>query len=224
MAAIRFISCPLRDTLNANTLWPGAIVIDEHSLNTNDLRFWVTELQAGRPNAAEPTFKKIIAKVEMFTRGTFQTFSRVHPFVDVEDVIQGSLIRLLAAFRTVRPESTRHFYALANELIRKEQLDLVRHYFGPRGQGTNQSGVAVGEGEGEVTPAAPDAAAEIERAKAFHEALAVLPAEEREVLGLTYYHGWSQAEIANLFQVSTRTVQRWSESATATLKGRIGAM
>ena len=195
---------------------------DEPSLNTNDLRFWVAELQAGRPNAAEPTFRKIVAKVELFARGMFQKFSRVSQFVDVEDVIQSSLIRLLAAFRAVRPESTRHFYALTNELIRRELLDLVKHYYGPRGHGTNLGGVAVGEGEGEVTAAAPDATPELERATAFHEALAELPAEEREVVGLTYYHGWSQAEIANLFQVSVRTVQRWSESATLNLKASVG--
>ncbi len=196
---------------------------DEQSLNTNDLRYWVTELQAGRPNAAEPTFRKIMAKVELFARGMFQKFPRVGKFVDVEDVIQSSLIRLLAAFRQVRPESTRHFYALTNELIRRELLDLVKHYYGPRGHGTNRADVPVGEGEGEVSPAAPDATVELDKVTAFHEALAELPAEEREVLGLTYYHGWSQTEISSLLQVSVRTVQRWLDSAMQQMKDRIGS-
>jgi RNA polymerase sigma-70 factor (ECF subfamily) len=192
------------------------------SLNTNDLVFWVTELRAGRPNAAESTFRKIVAKVEQFARTTFKRFPRVGRFVDAEDVIQGTLIRLLAALREVRPTSRQHFYALANELIRRELLDLTKHFYGPRGHGTHVGGVAVGEAEGEHAPAAPDAAAELDRLAAFHEAVAELPVEEREVVALTYYHGWTQTQIADLFQVSVRTVQRWHESATATLKGRIG--
>jgi len=192
------------------------------SLNTNELNFWVTELQAGRPNAAEPTFRKIVAKVDLFARRSIQKFPRVERFVDIEDVIQNCLIRLLAAFREIRPNSRKHFYAVVNELIGRELLDLTRHYYGPRGHGTNVAGVSIGMEEDEHSPMAPDAVEELDRAAAFHEAVAELPIEEREAIGLSYYHGWSQAEISNLFQVSVRTVQRWLESATEKLKARIG--
>ena len=40
-----------------------------------------------------------------------------------------------------------------------------------------------------------------------------LPAEEREVVGLIFYHGWKQAEVADLFGISERTVRRRWESA-----------
>lgn len=195
---------------------------DSTSLNTNDLVFWVTELQAGRPNAAEPTFKKIAAKVEGFARASFAKFPRVGRFVELDDVIQNSLIRLLAAFREVRPTSRRHFYALANELIRRELLDLAKHFYGPRGAGTNLAGVGVGEADGEVSPAAAAPAADLDRLAALHQAVEKLPVEEREAWGLTYYHGWSQGQIADLFGVSVRTVQRWLESATEKLKAQAG--
>ncbi|MBX9625238.1 MAG: sigma-70 family RNA polymerase sigma factor [Gemmataceae bacterium] len=189
------------------------------SLNTNDLVFWVTELQAGRPNAAEPTFKKIVARVGDLARASFKKFPRVGRFVDLDDVIQNSLIRLLAAFREVRPTSRRHFYALANELIRRELLDLAKHFYGPRGAGTNLAvGVIVGDESGEVTPAAADPGAELDRLAAFHRAVEKLPVEEREAVGLTYYHGWTQAQVADLFGVSVRTVQRWLDSATEMLR------
>lgn len=195
---------------------------DGETLNTDDLVFWVTELQAGRPEAAEPTLRKIIARVEMLARAMFKKFPRVGRFVDVEDVVQSSLIRLLAAFRQVRPNSRQHFYALANDLIRRELLDLIRQYYGPRGEGANVAPAAIGEGEGEHVPAAPDAAGDLDRFAAFHETVAGLPTEEREVIGLVYYHGWTQADIATLFRVSVRTVQRWQESATEKLKKTLG--
>lgn len=194
------------------------------SMSTNALTLWVSELQAGRPNSAEPTLRRIVARVEQLAAAAFRKFPRVGRFVAVDDVVQGSLIRLLAALRQVRPNSTRHFYALTNELIRRELLDLTKHYFGPAGHGTNLADTPVGDAAGEVAPAAPDAAAELDRLAAFHEAVAALPAQEREVIGLTYYHGWAQAAVAELLGVTVRTVQRWHTSATERIRQRCGPL
>src|SRR5262245_38905821 len=167
------------------------------SLNTGDLQFWVEELQAGRPDAAEPTFRRILARVEKFATAMFKKFPRVGRFVEIDDVVQNTLVRLLRAMQDIRPESTRHFYALTNELIRRELLDLTKHFYGPRGDGTNLAAIAAGEGQGEHAP--PDLtaalAAELEKMTTFHEAVAAMPTEEREVVALTYYHGWKQVEI-----------------------------
>ncbi|MFO0810725.1 MAG: sigma-70 family RNA polymerase sigma factor [Gemmataceae bacterium] len=199
---------------------------DELSLNTADLTYWVAELQAGRPQAAGPEFRKILARVELLSRAMFKKFVRVGRFVEVEDVTQNVLVRMLRALESTRPNSTRHFYSLTNELIRRELLDLARHYYGPRGHGSNLTGVVVGGGEGEFAPAdtgATDAGgAELDRLTIFHEAIAELPIEQREAVGLTYYHGWTQAQIAELFQVSVRTVQRWTEAAATALREKVG--
>ena len=47
--------------------------------------------------------------------------------------------------------------------------------------------------------------------------MARLPVREREVVGLVFYHGWTQGQVAELFQVDVRTVRRWWESAMVTL-------
>jgi RNA polymerase sigma factor (sigma-70 family) len=196
---------------------------EPQSLNTHDLQFWVTELIAGRPDAAEPTFRRIMTRVEKLGRQMVRKYPRVGRFVDADDVVQNAMLRLLRALREVRPESTRHFYALANELIRRELLDLAKHYYRQSGPGDRLSAVAVGEGEGEYNPAAPEADAELDRAAAFHEAVAGLPVEQREVIGLAYYHGWPQADIAGLFGVTVRTVQRWHAEAVEMLRERVGS-
>lgn len=196
---------------------------ESQSLNTTDLVAWVDELRAGRPNAAEPTFRKIMARVEQLAGSMFAKFGRVGRFVDIDDVVQNTLIRLLAAFRDIRPTSRQHFYALANTLIRRELLDLAKRYYGPRGHGTNLADAGVGDGTGEHAPVAADPAAELSLAAAFHEGIERLPPQEREVVSLTYYHGWSQREIADLFQVTVRTVQRWLDAAFAKLRdGHLG--
>ena len=162
---------------------------ESEPLDTLGLLGWVDELAAGRPNAAEPTLRKIVAKVEAFARASFARFPRVGRFADIEDVVQNTLVRLLAALREVRPTSTRHFHALANQLIRRELVDQSRHLYGPRGAGTRTAPVALGDGEGEVAPAVagPDHP-DLDRLAGFHEAVEKLPAEEREAVGLTYYH------------------------------------
>jgi DNA-directed RNA polymerase specialized sigma24 family protein len=43
---------------------------------------------------------------------------------------------------------------------------------------------------------------------ACHERVDQLPVEEREVFGLTFYRGWAQAQVAELFQVDERTIRR----------------
>jgi RNA polymerase sigma factor (sigma-70 family) len=63
---------------------------------------------------------------------------------------------------------------------------------------------------------------ELERWSAFHEAVVELPVAEREVIGLTFYHGWTQMQIAELLQISDRQVRRLWKSACAQLMTRLG--
>jgi RNA polymerase sigma factor (sigma-70 family) len=192
---------------------------DPLTLDTDEVVYWVMALRQGRPDAAEPVCRKVVARVEELARAMFKRFPRVRRFVDVDDVVQSALIRLLAACRATCPTSRRHFYALTSEMIRRELLDLTRHYFGPRGDGSNLADLAVGDGDREYAPAGADPEpAEWERATAFHRAVEGLPAREREVIGLAYYHGWPQGKIARLFRVNVRTVQRWQESGVAHLR------
>ena len=187
------------------------------SPNTADILFWVSELQAGRPQAAEQEFRKIAARVESLARSAFVKFPRVGRFEDIDDIVQNTLIRLLAAFRELRPGSRQHFYALANTLIRRELLDLTRRYYGPQGHGANLSVVAVGEASGEYSPPAR-AEADLEQWATLHHAIETLPTEQREVISLSLYHGWPQTAIADLFQVTVRTVQRWQAEAIDRLR------
>ena len=200
----------------------AAMTLDpDRALSTHSLQLWVVELQAGRPNAAEPVLRRIDASVRRLAATAFKRFPRAGRFADLDDVIQGTLIRLLSALRAIRPDSTQQFYALANTAIRRELLDLIKKFYGPAGAGTHLAGASVGGGEGELDPA-DEYRPELDSLTAFHEAVERLPAEEREAFGLKYYHGWPLADIAELFQVSVRTVQRWQTSAEGLLRDHLG--
>src|SRR5205807_20356 len=110
----------------------------------------------------------------------------------------------------------RAFFGRAAEHLRRELIDLARHFYGPHGLGRHCGGsLGVQESQGpNREPAAPaDSAADLERWCAFHEGVERLPTEEREVVGLIFYHDWTQKEVAGLFQVDERTVRRRWQSA-----------
>ncbi|MBL8797821.1 MAG: sigma-70 family RNA polymerase sigma factor, partial [Planctomycetia bacterium] len=103
------------------------------------------------------------------------------------------------------------FFGLATQQIRRELIDLARHYYGPQGAGANHA--SRGPDDGPPHPAAdpPDPAAEpssLAEWREFHEKIDTLPEEQREVVGLLFYQGLTQAEAASLLGVAVRTVQR----------------
>ena len=71
-------------------------------------------------------------------------------------------------------------------------------------------------------PAAPEAS-DADQWMRFHEAVDQLPAEEREVVGLVFYHGWTQGRIAELFQVDERTIRRRWASACRKIRQTDGS-
>jgi RNA polymerase sigma-70 factor (ECF subfamily) len=120
----------------------------------------------------------------------------------------------------VKPESTRAFFGLAAEQMRRELLDLARHYYGPEGEGANHDSVAPRPDDSRpaLDPPAPNStSADLERWARFHEEAERLPVREREVVGLIFYHGWTQAQVAELFHKDVRTIRRWLESALVKL-------
>jgi DNA-directed RNA polymerase specialized sigma24 family protein len=49
-----------------------------------------------------------------------------------------------------------------------------------------------------------------------------LPVEEREAIGLLFYHGYSRVEAAQIFGVNERTISRWWQSGCERLKKQLG--
>jgi RNA polymerase sigma-70 factor (ECF subfamily) len=178
------------------------------------LRDVVERFQRGDEAASEELLARIGTRLEMLAGRMLRRFPQVRRFEQTGDVVQGATLRLLRALREVRPATCREFFALAAEQVRRELIDLSRHYSGPHGWGTHHdSNVDLVESSGRqalaLEPAAPHETPEdLERWTAFHEAVASLPAEEREVFGLTFYHGWEQKEIGELLAMDERTVRR----------------
>jgi RNA polymerase sigma-70 factor (ECF subfamily) len=190
------------------------------TLQTAQLQGWLERMNAGDPSARDELLRRTCGRMERLARKMLRSFPGVRRWADTDDVLQSALMRLLRSLQEIRPASTREFFGLAAEQVRRELLDLARHFFGPQGVGANHASNGPADDSGAPADDPPDPGddpEELERWCAFHQEVEKLPVEEREVVGLVYYHGWKQAEVAELFGVSERTIRRRWEAALAKL-------
>jgi RNA polymerase sigma factor (sigma-70 family) len=197
--------------------------MDPSSLHTTQLHGWLDRLQAGDLAAREELLRSTGDRLERLARKMLGRFPTVRQWADTCDVQQNAVLRLLRALEAVRPASVRDFFGLAAEQMRRELVDLAR-------QATRARRTVMqprdGAGATEI-PAALDGCAtgedvdDLELWQRFHEMVEDLPVEEREVISLVYYHGWTQIQVAELFGVTERTVRRRWRAACFRLHERL---
>jgi RNA polymerase sigma factor (sigma-70 family) len=175
------------------------------------LQPWLRQAVTGDAAAVDALLRHFGARLTILTRRMLGSFERVKRWADTDDVLQNALLRLLGALREVRPATPREFLALATLQIRRELLDLARHFYGPEGIGANHDsqGNRDSRHPGAAEPAdhshEPSSLAQWTE---LHQQIDALPDEEREVVGALFYQGLSQAEAAAVLQMSLRTLQR----------------
>jgi RNA polymerase sigma factor (sigma-70 family) len=150
-------------------------------------------------------------------------FPQVRRWEDTDDVVQNAALRLHRALATVVPSDEKHFISLAALQIRRDLLDLARRFSSPESFAKNLD-TNVGHGAGDdlwhIDAAAADSSESHDRIAAwtrFHETIAQLPDEERQVFDLVWYLGAEQEEIGRILGCSGRTVRRRWDAAKKTL-------
>jgi RNA polymerase sigma factor (sigma-70 family) len=180
---------------------------------TTELHRLIDLIQKGDDEARDELVRSVGNSLERLAHKMLQRYPGVQRWEETGDVLQNALLRLLRAVQEIKPPTMRDFFGLAAEQVRRELLDLARHYRGAKGLGRNlvTHGDSVLRNSEPVDPESNDD--NLERWEEFHEAVNRLPAEEREVMGLVFYHGWTQAQMAEFFQTSERTIRRRWQSA-----------
>jgi RNA polymerase sigma factor (sigma-70 family) len=175
------------------------------------LQAWLERMRSGDPSALDELIRHVCGRLQRLTRRMLRGYPGVKRWAETDDVLQSALLRLLRALRAVQPGSMRAFFALATEQIRRELIDLARHYYGPEGPGAHhatQDGRDPSAGPRYDRPDLSHEPSGLAEWCEFHQHLNQLPPEEREVVGLLFYQGLTQAEAAAVLNVAVRTVQR----------------
>jgi RNA polymerase sigma-70 factor (ECF subfamily) len=193
----------------------------EPAFDSVNLQECITRWQAGDRTAADELIRATSTRLEKLARRMTRAFPNVRGQADTSDVLQNSLIRLLRTLQTLRPATTRDFFNLAAVHIRRELLDLARRC---KGKSCVTLDASADADRPPVRAVEPEAAGpeDFDLWVRFHEAVDALPVEEREVVGLVFYHGWTQARIAELFAVDERTIRRRWTSACGKLRELVG--
>ncbi len=192
------------------------------SFNSSHLQQCVDGWQAGDTSAADELLRATTKRLEKLARRMTRGFPNLRGQADTNDVLQGSLMRLLRTLRKLQPKTTRDFFNLAAVHIRRELIDLARRAKGKGCLSLSILGGTDATGAPNVLSQDVEQSGDFELWVRFHEAVDELPVEEREVVGLIFYHGWTQVQIAELFDVDDRTIRRRWSSACQRLRNITG--
>lgn len=179
--------------------------------HTTQLQKWLELARRGDVDARDAVIEHACDQLLRLTRKLLRGFPRVRRWSETDDVLQNALLRLHRALAEVRPESARQFYGLAATQIRRELLDLAKHFYGAEGIGANHHSDDGNEAKAKSADSVrPET---LEKWTRFHEHVEALPVEEREVVALLWYDGLPQPEAAAVLGVSLATVKRRWQAA-----------
>jgi RNA polymerase sigma-70 factor (ECF subfamily) len=176
-------------------------------------------VRQGDNQARKDLISHVYERLRCLTSRMLKGYPGIQRWDQTDDVWQQASLRLWKALKGTQPESVRHFYNLAALQIRRELIDLARHYIGPQGRGANHqtNGAAkAADDPGGCLDGLQDDAGEpssLEEWTAFHQHVEELPEQERELFGLLWYQELTQEEAATVLGVSLRTVKRWWQVA-----------
>jgi RNA polymerase sigma-70 factor (ECF subfamily) len=180
---------------------------------TTMIQGWINRLRSGDESAREFLLAAAGDRLAKLARKMIRDYPGVARWEQADDVLQNALVRLDRALQSSIPPTSREFFRLAGTQIRRELIDLARHYYGPRGLGTHHStcaGTPPSHARGADSPELTHDPSQIATWTEFHERIGDLPDDEREMFDLLWYQGVTQAEAAEILGLSHRQVgRRW---------------
>jgi len=177
----------------------------------------------GDPQARSLLLDHACERLLALTKRMLAGYPSLKRWEQTDDVFVSSMVRLHRALESVQPESVRHFFNLAGTQIRRELLDLKKHYFGKEGLGANHhTDHQPADEEGGSLGATAGEPEDLTMWSEFHERVEQLPDQLRETFNLLYYDGLSQEETASVLGVSVSTVKRRWQEARITLHDEFG--
>jgi RNA polymerase sigma factor (sigma-70 family) len=179
-------------------------VAEEHT--TAVVQRYLDEL--GGDAASEPVIRALLDRAtgrlhvlcKHLLQRSYPRLTRPPLNLETDELLSGVVERLLKSLDSIRPQTVRQFFALANRHIRWELNDLARRLDEAPGAALLPDfGVPGPESSSSLLSPA---------GRRMLDAIENLPEEEQEVFGLVRIQGLTQAESAVILGVSTKTVQR----------------
>jgi RNA polymerase sigma factor (sigma-70 family) len=178
---------------------------------------------ASSPSSAEPIIRDLLAQsVERLQQLCATMLFRSYPRLtrpplnlQLDEMLSAVVERMLKAMRSVHPQSTRQFFALANQHMRWELNDLARRLDHQAHAQQMRDSLVAAPPESSASQPSPNTLRIL-------EAIESLAVEEREVFDLVRIQGMTQPDAAALLGVSAKTVQRRLNRGLLLLAEKLG--
>jgi RNA polymerase sigma factor (sigma-70 family) len=177
-----------------------------------------------------PQFKQAFATLglerlrRLVCKITRESFPRIANEHDVDSILNEAWLRLARSLETMHPPTVKDFFRLAAHKIRHVLLDMIRK------ERIRQRGRIQCEGDamGDYLSQATYDPVRLNAWTEFHERVATLEGDERQVFELRYYFEMTQAQVAELLDLHPRKVSRlWikaTDRLTAGWDGLVGGI
>jgi RNA polymerase sigma-70 factor (ECF subfamily) len=173
-------------------------------LRTVSLHDLIARHRAGDAHALDVLVRRTGDRLTALASAMLRDYPQVRAREETGDVLQNAVLRLMRALTEATPASVRDYYRLAAELIRRELRDLARWHARRPAEPLPDAG----DSSAAAGPPAPSVSRDLDLWAELQEAVEALPGDLREVFSLTFYHGWTQPEIAELLGTNDRQVRR----------------
>lgn len=173
-------------------------------------------LQSGNPEAKSRLIERAQGRLLVLARRMLAGFPLVRQWEQTDDVLQNALLRLYTSLDHVVPDDAAGLCRLAARDIRCALIDLARHYGGPHQPLRNQQPLQRSSLMAAISVTDERAALPLLFWSDFHQAVQNLPEDLRETIDLLWYQGLQQSDVAEMLNVSERTIQRrWRQACLA---------
>ncbi|MDM4018205.1 RNA polymerase sigma factor [Roseiconus lacunae] len=180
----------------------------------------------GDPEARQSLINFSCERLHVLAHKMLARNPKVKRWEETDDVLNMAVLKLDRTLENLAPNDVQHFMSLAGMKIRQTLCDLARKHYGKYGIAANH--------ETDAAPGSSDLPARVEVAEDlrnspdtiamqadFHEAVDLLPDDQKDVINLSIYIGLEQQEIAEQLGVSVATVKRRKREALTAIGSQL---
>jgi RNA polymerase sigma-70 factor (ECF subfamily) len=188
------------------------LVSEAASASTRFLQSVLQSLANGDDSARVALIQHGLDRFRRLARHMFRPYADLLSLYETDDVLQQALIRLYKTLDEIKPDDVRALFGLMARQIRWVLLDLGRKHAGKAVGLLAASSDSIEGADMELEDPAGEPGGLLEWTH-FHETIESLPEDPREMFDLLFYEGLSQAEAAEVLNVSIRTIKRRWQAA-----------
>ena len=184
---------------------------------TTQIQDCLARLRGGDDAARAALIDHACRSLQQLAHRMLRGYPIVGRWEQTDDVLNQAMLRLHRALGEVRPGSPKEFLMLATAQVRRELIDMARHYGGPQGLGRHHATDGLGA-DGDAPPRYDPAdethePSTIAEWAEFHAKVEALPDPERDVFSARWYDQLSFPEIGQMLGIADRTAKRrWRQA------------